>query len=112
MPHDRGRRSAPACREARGRGGQLFGGALGVAAGDDEADSGVGGVKLSNGIAGLSVGGSGDGAGVDDNDVGGCGRGGGGATTVEQLALEGGTVSLGGTATKLFYEEARHLYLS
>ena len=62
--------------------GQLFGGALGVTAGDDNADGRVGGVKLSNGVAGLSVGGGRDGAGVDDDDVGGGGRGGGDTTTV------------------------------
>ena len=53
-----------------GQGSQLFGSALGVAAGYDEANSRVCGVKLADGFAGLGVGRRGDGAGVDDNDVG------------------------------------------
>src|SRR5882762_11649772 len=92
-----------------GEGGQFFGGALGVAAGDDNADGGVGGVKLSNGVASLSVGGGRDGAGVDDDDVGGCRGGGGGTTAVEQLALEGSAIGLRGAATELLDEKARHL---
>jgi hypothetical protein len=92
-----------------GKRGQLFGSTLGVAAGDDDADGRVGGVKLSDGVAGLGVGGSGDGAGVDDDDVGSSGRGGSGATAVEQLALEGGAIGLRGAATELFDEEAWHL---
>ena len=91
-----------------GEGGQLFGRALGVAAGDDEADAGVGGVKLSNGVAGLGVGRGCDGTGVDDDDVSGGGSGCGGAAAVEQLALEGRAIGLGGTATELFDEEGRH----
>ena len=88
---------------------QFFGSALGVAADDDNADGGVGGVELSNGVAGLSVGGGCDGAGVDDDYVGGCRGGGRGATTVEQLALEGRAIGLRGAATELLDEEARHL---
>ena len=92
-----------------GKYGQFLGSALGIAAGGDNADGRVGGMKLSNGVAGLSIGGGCDGAGVDDDDVsGGCG-GGEGTTPVEQLALEGGAVSLRGAATELFDEEARHL---
>src|ERR1700675_734069 len=85
-----------------GESGQFFGGALGVTAGDDDTDGGVGGVKLSNGVAGLGVGGGGDGAGVEDDDVGGGGRGSGGVATVEQLALEGSAIGLRGAATRLF----------
>ncbi len=91
--------------------GQFFGGALGITAGDDKADGWVGGVKLANGIAGLGVGRGGDGAGVDDDDVGCGGRGSGRATAVEQLALEGGAIGLGGAATELFDKEGRHLEL-
>ena len=89
--------------------GQLVGRALRVATGDHDAHGGVGGVKLSDGIAGLGIGGGRDGAGVDDHDVGGCSRGGRATATVEQLALEGGAIGLRGTATELFDEEARHL---
>src|ERR1700687_167121 len=91
-----------------GEGGQLCGSALGVTAGDDNADGGVGGVKLANGVAGLGVGGGRDGAGVDDDDVGGGGRGGGGTTTVEQLALEGGAIGLRGGGTPILGEKTRH----
>src|SRR5882762_9613691 len=94
-----------------GERGQFFGSALGITAGDDDANGGVGGMKLANGVAGLGVGGGGDGAGVDDDDVGGGGRGSGSAATVEQLALQGGAVGLGGAATELFDEKSRHLEL-
>jgi hypothetical protein len=89
--------------------GELFGSALGIAASDNKADGGVGGVKFANGVAGLGIGGGGDSAGIDDDDVGGSGRGGGSAAAVEQLALDGSTISLRGAATELFDEERRHL---
>ena len=89
--------------------GQFFGSALGITTSDDNADGGFGGVKLSNGVPGLSVGGGRDGAGVHDDDVGGCGRVGGGTTAIEQLALEGRAIGLRGAATELLDEEARHL---
>src|SRR5438045_1496609 len=88
---------------------EFFGGALGVAPSDNQADGRVGSVKFANGVAGLCVGGGGDGAGVEDNDVGSCGRGGGGETAVKQLALDGGTIGLRGAAAELFDEESRHL---
>jgi hypothetical protein len=92
-----------------GESGQFFGSALGITTSDDNADGGVGGMKLSNGIASLSVGRGRDGAGIDDYDVGCGGRAGGGAATVEQLALEGSAIGLRGAATELLDEEARHL---
>jgi len=94
-----------------GKHGQLFWSTLGVASGNDDADGGIGGVKLSNGIAGLGVGRGGDGAGVDDDDVGDGGCDGGSAAAVEQLALEGGTIRLCGAATELFDEESGHVRL-
>jgi len=92
-----------------GKGGELFGSALGIATSDDDADGGIGGVKLTNCIAGLGVSGRRDGAGVDDHDVCGSGSGGTGATAVEQLALKGGTIGLRGAAAELFDEEGGHL---
>src|SRR5258708_38335269 len=89
--------------------GQFFGSALGITAGDDNANGGVGGVKLANGVASLSVGGGGDGAGVDHDDVGGGRRGGGGAATVEQLAFDGGAIGFGGAASELFDGERGQL---
>jgi len=71
-----------------GKSGELLGGSLGVAAGDDDAGGGVCGVKLSNGIAGLAVGGRSDRASIHDDDVSGGGFGCGGATAIEQLALD------------------------
>ena len=89
-------------------GSKFFGSALGVAAGYDEADSGVGSVKLANGVASLRVCRSGDGAGVENDDVSSGGCGGGGAAAVEQLALDGGAIGLRGAAAELFDEEGRH----
>ncbi len=91
-----------------GKGGQLFGSALGIAASDDDADMGVGGAKLADGVASLGVGGGCDGARVDDDDVSSGGRGGRRETTVEQLPLEGGTIGLRGATTELFDEKSRH----
>ncbi|OLC83221.1 MAG: hypothetical protein AUH66_03100 [Acidobacteria bacterium 13_1_40CM_4_57_6] len=71
-----------------GKCGQFLGSALGIASGDDDSKGGVGGVKFSNGVAGLGVGGGGDGAGVDDDDI--CG-------------------GLRGATTELFDKEAGHL---
>ena len=88
---------------------QFFWSALGIASGDDDADGGIGGVELADGVAGLGVGGSRDRAGVDDDDVGGAGRGDRGAATVKQLALEGSAIGLRGAATELFDVESRYL---
>src|SRR5260370_26140796 len=94
--------------EARKR-GPVFGCTLRITACSDNADGGVGGVKLSNGVAGLGIGRGCDSAGVDDDDIGGRWRGGGGAATVKQLALKGSAIGLRGTATELLDEESRHL---
>src|SRR6266436_816321 len=90
--------------------GKLFGGALRIASGDDDADGGVGGVKLADGVAGLGVGGGRNGAGIDDDDVGGVG-GSGCAAAVQQLALKGGAIGLSGAATELLDEKSRHVGL-
>src|SRR6266446_1917962 len=91
-----------------GKSGELFGGALGIAAGDDDAGSGVCGVKLSNGVASLSVCGSGDRAGVHDDEVSGRGFGCGGAAAVKQLALDCSAVGLRGATAELLDIEGRH----
>ena len=93
-----------------GKSSELFGGALGVAAGDNDACGGVGGVKLSNGVAGLGVGGGRDRAGVHDDDVSGGGLGCGGATAIEQLALDGGAIGLRGATAELLDIEGRHRF--
>ena len=43
---------------------QFFGSALGVAAGDDDARGGIGGVEFADGVARLGICGGGDGTGV------------------------------------------------
>ena len=88
--------------------GELFGGALGVATGDDDAGGGVCGVKLSDGVAGLRFGGGRDRAGVHDDNVSGRGFGCGGATAIEQLALDCGAVGLRGATAELLDIEGGH----
>ena len=91
-----------------GEGGEFFWGALGVAAGDDNLAGGVGGVEFADGVASLGVGGGCDGTGVYHDHVGiGCGRG-RGTATVEELALDGGAVGLGGPAAKLLDVKGGH----
>src|SRR5208282_1969601 len=68
--------------------GKLFGGALGVAAGDDDARGGISGVEFADGVARLGVGGSGDGTGVQYDDVGRVGARNELATLFAQLALD------------------------
>ena len=50
--------------------GEIFGSALGVAAGDEDACSRITGMNLANGVASLGIGGRGYGAGVDDHEIG------------------------------------------
>ncbi len=92
-----------------GERGEFFGGTLGVTAGDDDLDGGVGGVKFSDGVAGLGIGGGGHRTRVDDNDVSGGGISHGTESALAQLALDGRAVRLRGAATELFDEEGRHL---
>jgi hypothetical protein len=89
-------------------GGEFFGSALGVAAGDDEAGRGILGVKLANRVACLSVGGSGYRARVENNDGGRCWIGRGSAATIEELAFDSGAIGLRGAAAELLDVEARH----
>ena len=91
-----------------GEDGEFLGSTLGVAASDDHARGGIGGVKFANGVASLGVSGRSYGAGVDDDDVGIGGFVRGNVATVEELAFEGGTISLRGAAAELFYVEGGH----
>src|SRR5690349_14626636 len=75
-----------------GEGGELFGGALGVAAGDDDAGSRVVSMKLTDGVASLGIGGSGNGASIQDHHVRRSWGASRGAATVEELAFDGGAV--------------------
>ena len=94
--------------EDAGKRGQVFGGALGVAAGGDDFCCGICGVKFADGFASLRIGGRGYGAGVDDDDVGAVGRRCEVVTLRAELALDGGGVGLRGAATELFDVEGRH----
>ena len=49
--------------------GEIFGSALGVAAGDEDACSRITGMNLADGVASLGIGGRGYGAGVDDHEI-------------------------------------------
>src|SRR5260221_6306423 len=91
-----------------GESGQFFGGALGVTAGDENFGGGILRVDFANGIAGLRVGGGCDGAGVDDDELGGLRRSRGCAAAVQELALDGSAVGLGGAAGELFDVESGH----
>ena len=89
-------------------GGNFVWSALRVAAGYDDAGVGIGGVEFADGVTGLGVGGSGYRASVENDDVGNVRRGGRGAAAVEKLALDGGTIGLGGAASELLDGEGRH----
>src|ERR1700722_20059244 len=94
--------------EDAGKRGQLFGGALGVAAGGYDFCGGGLGEEYVHGCSDLRVGGCSYGAGVDDDHVG---IGGNGCEVVAlraELALDGGGVGLRGAATELFDVERRH----
>jgi hypothetical protein len=88
--------------------GELFGGALGVAAGDNDASGGICGVEFSNGAAGLGVRGGGYCASVDDDYVGAGGFGRGSEASFEELAFEGGAIGLSGAAAELFDVKGVH----
>ena len=90
---------------------QFFGGALGVTAGDDEFRGWARVMKFADGVAGLGVCRGGDGASVDDDDIRARCIFGGQATAIEQLAFQGGAISLRGAAAELFDMESGH-YIS
>lgn len=90
------------------KGGDFFGGALCIAAGDENFGGGILRVDFADGIAGLCVCCGGDGAGVNDHKFGVLRRRCSGAAAVEELALDGGAVGLCGAAAELFDVERRH----
>jgi len=91
-----------------GESGEIFGGALGVTAGNENFGGGILRVDFADGVAGLRVGGGGDGAGVDDDEFGVLRGGRGSTAAVEELALDGGAVGVGGAAAELFDVEGGH----
>jgi hypothetical protein len=88
--------------------GEIFRGALGVTAGDNEASVGILRVDFADRVASLSIGGRGDGASVYDNEIGGVRIASRGVAAGEQLAFEGGAVGVGGPATELLNVKSRH----
>jgi hypothetical protein len=66
------------------------------------------GVDFADGVAGLGVGGGRYCAGVQDYYGGGGGIWSGGEAAIEELALEGGAVGLGGAAAELLDVEGSH----
>lgn len=91
-----------------GKGREFFRSALSVTAGDENLCGRILRVDLANGVAGLGVGRRGNGASVDDDEFGVGGGRRGRASTVAELALDGGAVSLSGAAAELFNVEGRH----
>ena len=91
-----------------GQGSDFFRGALGVAAGDDDAGCGICGMEFADGVAGLGVRGGGDGAGVEDHEVGGVGIRSNGVALIAQLALDGSAVCLRGATAELLDKEGAH----
>jgi hypothetical protein len=65
-------------------------------------------VQLADGVASLGVGCGGYGASVQDYYVGGAWRICESAAAIEELAFDGGAVSLGGAAAELFDVESGH----
>jgi hypothetical protein len=90
-----------------GEGGDFFGGALGVASGDENFGVGIVTLEAADGGARVLVGGVSDGAGVEDDEVSFVFLGGSEAARFE-LALEGGAIGLGGAASEVFHVEGGH----
>lgn len=94
-------------RDAR-KSGELLGSALGVTAGDEDPGFGILGVDFADGVASLGVSGRSDGTCIDDHEFRIIRRGGWSAATIAELALDGGTVGMGGAAAKLFDVKSSH----
>ncbi len=91
-----------------GKCGEIFGCALSVTAGDDDAGLRIGGVDFADGVTGLRVGGSSNCAGVDDDEFSGGWIGSDRTALIAELALDGGAVSLRGATAELFDVEGGH----
>ena len=89
-------------------GGDFFGGALGVASGDDDLGVGILAVDAADGGTGIVIGGGGDGAGIEYNEFGFTRSGGGIESLLLELALDRGAVGLGGAASEILDVESCH----
>ncbi len=85
-----------------GEGGDFFRGALGVAAGDDDAGLGVLATDAAEVYASLAVGFRGDAAGVYNNDISGCRFAGGRESVVAQVGGDGFAIGAAGAAAEVF----------
>lgn len=94
-------------RDAR-QGGQLFGRALGIAAGDHDLCAGIFAVDSADGGAGVLIGGGGDRAGVQDDDFGVAQHAGALHSQILELAFDGRAVGLSRPAPKILYVKTCH----
>lgn len=87
---------------------QLFGSALGVTAGDEDASAAICGVNVADGIASLSVGGCGHGACIEYDDIGIAMGWGAREATIEELMFDGRRVRMSGATPEIFDGESGH----
>jgi hypothetical protein len=84
-----------------GQGGDFFGGALGIASGDDDSCQGILALHAADGGASVLIGGIGDGASVEYDEIG--LRGGDWRQTAGfELMFDGGAIGLSGSASEIF----------
>ena len=91
-----------------GKRGEVFGRALGIAAGGDNSRGGVFAMDRANRATRLRIGCGGDRASVHHDDVGRRSDGRDMEAARAQLTLDGGGVGLRGAATELFDEKCGH----
>lgn len=91
-----------------GKQGKIFGRALSVAAGSDDARGGVCAMDGANRTPRLSIGRSGNRAGIHDNDVGCSCYARNLKAARAQLILDGGGIGLSGAAAELFDKKSGH----
>jgi len=89
----------------------LFGGALRVATGDDNAGLRIPALNAADGRARILIGGSGDGTSIEYDDGSLAGIRGARETEFLELAFESGAVGLGGAATEILYVISGHVLM-
>jgi len=87
---------------------QLFGSALGVTAGDEDARAAICGVNVADSIASLSVGRCGDSACIEHHDIGIAMGLGAREATIEELMFDGRRVRMSGATPEIFDGESSH----
>jgi len=91
-----------------GHGGQFFGGALGIAAGYENARAGVFTMHAADGGAGIAIRLGRDGAGVEHNDIGLVAGFGFRETALGKLRFDGRAIGLSRTAAEILNVKAGH----